>query len=578
MNDRDEEMDLCPAAEGLSGRRDAMPPPPPPPPFSLSQWGDLFGVLRAVERAGGLPLYIVGGFVRDHLLGNTSPLDVDVVSIGPAHPRDVAETFQRCAKAAFPSDGATADGVYVLERQRCSDVAITLFRGIRIDITRAQSMETDALSRDLTINALYYGVESGTISDPTGHGMEDLLRHRLLRAAGPDALVVDPIRALRVVRFREKLRGRGFVLDASLESALCAEHIPRGLAAASRHRIADELRALLLGTPEPSNALHFMARHRGWIASCFRAAQGTCTVGAEEESAMAETVHEGCVRLACAHRCFCSEALRSELADDFALEHFHEMVLVVAFISPFHDGGDNSGGSGCDAGAAEVCLTEEEDVPPPAGASSASAAASEEDRETGAEDGRVAAQMLRSGLAYGHKKCGMCLRALDAMPDVGRLLTDWTKDAAHSFSRVSVAACMRRLRKPAIFDLSALLSLSASLAAVVPHSPRDADLLSLQWNEGDVVENFLSFRRRIIAERLDTPQIVGMTPLLTAPLMRKCLHTSDSAVLRRAGDMSIDWQVEHPDGTRNDLRAFLRTAFGVPSPPEQKKRPGPTPA
>lgn len=61
--------------------------------------------------------------------------------------------------------------------------------------------EEDAFRRDLTINSLFYNVNTGAVEDYVGRGMEDI-RNQIIRTPLPalTTLLDDPLRVLRAVR------------------------------------------------------------------------------------------------------------------------------------------------------------------------------------------------------------------------------------------------------------------------------------------------------------------------------------------------------------------------------------------
>jgi poly(A) polymerase len=152
----------------------------------------------AIARAaGGVPVYAVGGFVRDALLGRTSP-DLDVATAA-----DPERTARRLASAlggaCFPL--GAEHGVY----------RVTLkepVKGVRhIDVAALRGpLETDLALRDFTINAMAWEIGSQTVIDPRG-GLVDL-EAGVLRLVADRAVQDDPLRGLRAVRFAAELHFR----------------------------------------------------------------------------------------------------------------------------------------------------------------------------------------------------------------------------------------------------------------------------------------------------------------------------------------------------------------------------------
>ena len=191
-------------------------------------------------RASGHQAWLVGGCVRDRLLGR--PLkDADVAT--SAEPHEVEALFERTiavgkafgvikvlqppASSLQPPAGAIAVEVASL---RADDRYIDGRRPVAI---RRGSLQEDAERRDLTVNALYADPD-GTITDPVG-GLADL-HARVLRGIGDPAarLAEDRLRVLRVLRFAA-------VLDFSVESCTAQAVRATAIDGVARERVLDEL-------------------------------------------------------------------------------------------------------------------------------------------------------------------------------------------------------------------------------------------------------------------------------------------------------------------------------------------------
>jgi len=189
-------------------------------------------------RAAGHQAYLVGGCVRDLLLGRT-PKDFDVAT--DARPDRISELFER-------SEQVGAHFGVVLVRENTAQVEVATFRsdasysdGRRPD---AVSFEADArqdvLRRDFTVNALLLDPETDEVLDFAG-GREDLGRG-VIRAIGNPELRFreDHLRLIRAVRFAARL---GFAIEPETMAALRRLH---GLIAlVSPERVRDELTRIL---------------------------------------------------------------------------------------------------------------------------------------------------------------------------------------------------------------------------------------------------------------------------------------------------------------------------------------------
>jgi tRNA nucleotidyltransferase/poly(A) polymerase len=181
---------------------------------------------RVRTAVAGVEAYVVGGAVRDELLGRPV-VDIDVATHDP---EVAARIFAGLVKSAlFP----------LSERHGAWRVA---FRdGRTFDFTPLRgSIEDDLRTRDFTINAIAIPAAGGERIDPLG-GFADLQARRL-RAVSPTVFEDDPLRLLRAVRLEDEL---GFGLDEETE-ALVREHAGH-VAEPAGERILGELDRL---TPE----------------------------------------------------------------------------------------------------------------------------------------------------------------------------------------------------------------------------------------------------------------------------------------------------------------------------------------
>ena len=154
--------------------------------------------------------YVVGGYVRDQILGRASG-DRDWVVVGGNHLAMLALGFSRVGES-FPVYIHPESGEeYALARQERKVAAG--HGGFAFD-TETVSLEDDLLRRDLTVNALARTAD-GALVDPYG-GYRDL-QSRWLRHISP-AFSEDPLRVLRVARFAAQLASFGFrVCDDTLQ-------------------------------------------------------------------------------------------------------------------------------------------------------------------------------------------------------------------------------------------------------------------------------------------------------------------------------------------------------------------------
>ncbi|GAB4271336.1 MAG: CCA tRNA nucleotidyltransferase [Candidatus Promineifilaceae bacterium] len=190
--------------------------------------------LRPLLTHHPFPIYLVGGVVRDALLGRDCK-DIDLVV-----PRDAIKlTFQLADKLGQPA--------YVLDRERDTGRIVLPELGMMIDVARfrGDDLEADLGDRDFTINAMALpanATTSASVIDPTG-GMADLAAS-VVRHTHAQAVAQDPVRALRALRMAEVF---GFEMTAETETAVC--RAAPLLSRVSVERIRDELLKLLAASP-----------------------------------------------------------------------------------------------------------------------------------------------------------------------------------------------------------------------------------------------------------------------------------------------------------------------------------------
>lgn len=188
----------------------------------------LVPLLDALTAAGG-SVYLVGGGVRDHLIGRTpSAPDLEVHGLTSEEVRTLLERF------GTVDEVGKAFGIF---RLRSYDVEIALPRSDgtgrhpQVVIDPKLGIVKALARRDLTINALAYCYQTKQLIDPYG-GQEDIQLKRL-RAVNPDRFAEDPLRFFRVIRFIAWLE---FAPDAAL-NRVCRQMDSTSIAA---ERIAQE--------------------------------------------------------------------------------------------------------------------------------------------------------------------------------------------------------------------------------------------------------------------------------------------------------------------------------------------------
>jgi poly(A) polymerase len=200
----------------------------------------------------GHTLHLVGGSVRDALLGRADPApDLDFAT--DAHPDQIIEVTRGWAEAIW--DAGIAFGTVGLAR-RGIRYEVTTYRSESYDRTSrnptveyGDTLAGDLARRDFTVNAMAVSVPGHEFVDLFG-GIADLGR-RVLRTPGSaeDSFDDDPLRILRAARFEAQL---SLVPVGELVAAMRSR--AGRLKIVSAERIRDELRKLILA-PDPAAGL-----------------------------------------------------------------------------------------------------------------------------------------------------------------------------------------------------------------------------------------------------------------------------------------------------------------------------------
>ncbi|MGA4690964.1 MAG: CCA tRNA nucleotidyltransferase [Rhodococcus sp. (in: high G+C Gram-positive bacteria)] len=213
---------------------------------TLRDLSDILAPLGARFAEAGHELYLVGGSVRDAVLGR---LGTDLDFTTDARPEAVQELLRGFVDHQWDTgiDFGTISAVKGLEQ-----LEITTFRSDAYDrVTRhpivkyGTSLEDDLVRRDFTVNAMAVRIGpdgAGEFVDPLG-GMDSLLAGVLDTPAKPeDSFHDDPLRMLRAARFVSQL---GFALTERVHTAIVA--MADEILRISAERVQAELDKLILG-------------------------------------------------------------------------------------------------------------------------------------------------------------------------------------------------------------------------------------------------------------------------------------------------------------------------------------------
>ena len=216
---------------------------------------ELLALLKRAAAGLGVTAYIVGGYVRDKLLGRPHANPDVVVEDGDALElaRRFAElagapppvTFERFGTAQVTLTGRLVEFVTARTESYAPDSR-------KPDVRRA-TLDEDLLRRDFTINTLLIDLE-GHIHDRLG-GRKDLEAKVLRTPTDPNQTFTDdPLRMLRGIRFAADL---GFDLAPELVPAMRKLRSRVAPPVISVERVSDELRKML-ASPRPKRALELL--------------------------------------------------------------------------------------------------------------------------------------------------------------------------------------------------------------------------------------------------------------------------------------------------------------------------------
>lgn len=217
----------------------------------------LFEHISAAARGLGMHSYLIGGFVRDKLLGRPTK-DVDVVCDGDGialahavaaslHHRPQVNFFKTFGTAQFRHHGFDVEFVGARKESYTSDS--------RKPQVEPGTIEDDQLRRDFTINALAISLNEadyGQLIDPF-NGVADMESKIIRTPLDPDITFSDdPLRMMRAIRFANQL---GFTIIEPVFDAI--KRNKERIRIISQERITDELNKIM-ATPKPSIGLDLL--------------------------------------------------------------------------------------------------------------------------------------------------------------------------------------------------------------------------------------------------------------------------------------------------------------------------------
>jgi len=213
--------------------------------------------LSARFATAGFRLYLVGGVVRDAVLGRLRH-DADLDFTTDARPDDIEALIGGWADAVW-DQGRRFGTIGALIGGRRVEITTHRAEAYRADsrkpdVVFADAVEADLSRRDFTVNAMALSLPDLTLIDPFD-GVGDLAAHRLRTPLAPEvSFSDDPLRMMRAARF---IAGYALVPDQELTTAVV--RLRSRLDIVSDERIRDELDKLLV-VDKPGEGLWFLVQ------------------------------------------------------------------------------------------------------------------------------------------------------------------------------------------------------------------------------------------------------------------------------------------------------------------------------
>ncbi len=218
----------------------------------------LFSAVYAASQQLNKAVYLVGGYVRDMLLGRENN-DIDFVTLGGGieFADTVAKALGVNKVAVFKNFGTAQFHYEGMEIEFVGARKESYRRNSRKPIVEDGTLEEDLLRRDFTINALAMSLTPGEewkLIDLFG-GQKDLEACKIVTPREPGITFDDdPLRMMRAIRFASQL---GFSIAPHVFDAICA--YAERIHIVSSERIVDEFNKILL-SPKPSEGLFLLER------------------------------------------------------------------------------------------------------------------------------------------------------------------------------------------------------------------------------------------------------------------------------------------------------------------------------
>lgn len=204
----------------------------------------VFKVIGACADEMNVSCYVIGGFVRDSIMGRSSS-DIDVVAIGSGVELACAVAKKLHVEVAvFKSFGTAMLKYHGVEVEFVGARKESYRTDSRKPIVEDGTLEDDQNRRDFTINAMAIGLDAknyGILLDPF-NGLEDI-KNKIIRTPLDSDITFsdDPLRMMRAIRFSTQLR---FMIEEETLQSIMRQ--ASRIDIISKERIAEELNKIIL--------------------------------------------------------------------------------------------------------------------------------------------------------------------------------------------------------------------------------------------------------------------------------------------------------------------------------------------
>lgn len=216
----------------------------------------VFKVVSELSTSQLIPAYVIGGYVRDALLGRPcKDIDIVVVGDGPAFAEQVAKILRVKNLTIYRRYGTAHFRYKDLDVEFVGARKESYTETSRNPATLPGTLKDDQLRRDFTVNALALNLDQnhfGLIEDPF-NGLQDLDLGILRTPLDPVVTFSDdPLRMMRAIRFATQLNFN--IAGPSIEAI---QQQNERISIVSEERISTELNKILM-SPKPSRGLYLL--------------------------------------------------------------------------------------------------------------------------------------------------------------------------------------------------------------------------------------------------------------------------------------------------------------------------------